>query len=175
MAVTTTEAHVNIALYLKSKINSTYLGIGRSSEWDDEENPPVPTPDTQELDEPIGYKRVNTASLCRRLGQSEEASYPNVTYLGEEWELIPDNLAHEEEATYVYYEAEIQAGELPSGEYRQVGIFTNLIPEEGVNKLNLLPEEVAETGTLEFYENRRMMSRLPESNTIERFIVSTDI
>lgn len=172
MAVTTTKAHVNIALYLKNKISSTYLGIGRKEPWDDEEFPPAPDKGREELDSPIGYKKVNLVSLCRRIEDESEATYPTTTYRGEVWELIPDDKAYEEGATEVYFETRVFGNEIATGEYRQVGIFTGLEPVEGVTKPNLKPSEVKDVGTLEFFENRPRQNRTENTNIVERFIIS---
>lgn len=172
MAITTTKAHVNIALYLKNKINSTYIGLGRKTPWDDEENPPTPDKARTKLDSPIGYKKVNLVSLCRRVESEEVATYPTTTYRGEIWELVPDDVAHEEGVTDVYFEARVFGDEIASGEYRQVGIFTELEPKEGVTKPNLMPSEVKDVGTLEFFENRQRQNRTTNTNIVERFIIS---
>lgn len=172
MAVTTTKAHVNIALYLKSKISSTYLGIGGSKPWDDEENPPAPDRSTVALTDPIGYKKVNLVSLCKRVPSDEDASHNTVNYRGEIWELVPDEEAHKKEATHIYFETKILGAELPAGEYRQVGIFTDLEPTEDLSKPVLMPEEVEDVGTLEFFENRQRQNRTKETNIVERFIIS---
>lgn len=172
MAVTTTKAHVNMALYLKNKVSSTYLGIGGSDAWEDEENPPTPERSRTKLETPIGYKKVNTVSLCKRVESEEDASHNTINYRGEVWELIPDKEAQEQQATHVYYETRIVGSELPVGEYRQVGIFTDLKTKGDVGKPNLLPSEVTDVGTLEFFENRQRQNRTKDTNIVERFIIS---
>lgn len=177
LAVTTTRAHVNIALYLMDKINTTYLGIGKPTEWDDDENPPVPNESINKLTETIGYKKIQKMSLCKHVENEESTEYPTVTYMGQVWALIPRELAYDEEATHVFFETRIQGGDFPPGPYRQVGIFTGLKPEDenNRNKPVLLPHEVKDRGTLEFYDNRPHQNRTADTTLIERFIVSTKL
>lgn len=172
MAITTVAARVSIALFIKSKINSTFIGIGGTEPWENEKLPPEPDQHQKEILTPVGYKKVDKVSLCRRIEREEDAIYPIVHYRGEVWELIPDDKAFEEEATFVYFEAYIRGTEMPQGEYRQVGIFTDFKPKEGVTKAALSPEEVEDTGILEFFENRQRHNRTIETNVVERFIIS---
>lgn len=172
MAVTTTRAHVNMALHIKSKVKTTYLGIGGSEPWDDEDNPPIPERSREALETPIGYKKVNIVSLCSRVAEEEDASHNTVNYRGELWELIPDGEAHERGATHIYYETRIVGEELPTGAYRQVGIFTDLEAVSGSPTPALLPAEVTDPGTLEFFDNRQAQNRTKETNIVERFIIS---
>jgi len=174
MAITTTNAHVNVALYLKNKVESTYIGIGRTSEWENDSTPPQPTRDETSLDETIGYKKVDTASLCRKLSRGEETNYSTVTYQGEEWALVPDEQAYEEQATHVYFEGTIEGNELPLGLYRQVGIFTGLEPNEGETNEALTPDKVMNQGLLEAIENRPPYNRVEQTRIVERFIFSTN-
>lgn len=172
MAVTTIKSHINMALFLKDKQQTTYLGLGGGSPWEDEKNPPLADPLDSKLKDPIGYKKVDKVSLCRRVNSIEDASYSTILYHGELWEMVPDSEAYNLHATHIYYETEVVKSDFPLGEYRQVGIFTGLEPSEGITKPNLLPDEVKDLGTLEFFENRQRQNRTPDTRIIERFIIS---
>lgn len=176
MAIITRSSQVDVALYLMEKIDSVYLGLGRTSAWDDEDNPPVPDRETEHLDELIGLKKINRMFLCKLATGGGDSGFDTIEYMGETWELIPNSLAHEEGATHVFFEARIEGSELPVGKYRQVGIYTGVTPEEGVspNKATLLPEEVQDFGILEFYDNRQLQNRTADTTILERFIVSTE-
>lgn len=56
MAVTTLKGHVSRALDFYNKPD-IYMGIGKTTPWEDEYNPPTPAT-TDELTEPAGYKKV---------------------------------------------------------------------------------------------------------------------
>lgn len=174
MAIATLNAHVHFALEAYKQLNKAYLVIGKTSPWDNEENPPTESESTDSLLEIIGYKRLKQYSLARPLKQEETAddiSYPVVTYAGLEWALIPTDKAYEEGARWLYISAEIEPSDFPYGEYRQVGIQTNVQPKQGINKPNLLPSEVADEGTLLFYENREPQNRTSSVYVLEQFMV----
>lgn len=172
MAVTTIGSRVSIAKYLKSKIGSTYIGIGGKDPWPEEGYPPKPSETAEDLITPIGYKKVDKVSLCRKITDPEQAKYHVEKYQGEYWEMIPDEEAYREEATYVYFEAYIKSEDFTLGEYRQVGIFTGLKPKEGVFSDTLEPHEVEDVGLLEIVENRERHNRTRVTNILERFIVN---
>lgn len=175
-ATATLNSHVYAALMLHEQRDSTYLAIGRTSAWTDEGNPPIATPEVNKLDEVIGYKKIRQFSLARPLreGESPEtAPYPVITYRSTSWMLVPREVAYEEGARYLYLEAELLSDEFPLGMYRQVGVHFGLEPNKGITKQNLLPEEVADTGTLHFYENRKPQNRTSNAHILEQFIVRT--
>lgn len=168
----TTQAHVDAALYLKNKAATTYMALGKTSAWTNENIPPIPTESKTTLDELIGFKKMDTVSLCRPLAANETTAYPTISYNSQTWVLVPDAAAQTEKACYVYYEVKIKGTDLPTGEYRQVGVFTDLTRKTGVTKTNLLPTEVQSRGLLQFYDNRRRQNRTEQVTVIERFIVT---
>ncbi|WP_212680096.1 hypothetical protein, partial [Salmonella enterica] len=95
--------------------------------------------------------------------RGEETNYSTVTYQGEEWALVPDEQAYEEQATHVYFEGTIEGNELPLGLYRQVGIFTGLEPNEGETNEALTPDKVMNQGLLEAIENRPPYNRVEQT------------
>ncbi|AGI11439.1 hypothetical protein QLX41_gp082 [Listeria phage LMTA-94] len=170
MAIATYNAHVYAALNLKSKIDTTFMAIGKTTAWTDETNPPEPDPNATGLTEVIGYKKLKTMSLCRPQRTGETPTLPTVSYGNKTWVLVPDAQAYTEGAKWLYCEAEFVGDELPVGTYRQVGVFTDLAPKSGVTKPNLLPSEVANVGVLQFFENKQFQNRTPQVTARERFV-----
>lgn len=167
MTTTTLNAHVDVALYLKDKLVSGYVGLGKTSPWVNEDNPPKPEKDKEVLDELIGLKKPKTVSICRPLREGETTNNPTVQYLGKDWVLVSDDEAKKEEAYYVYVEAEINPRDFPEGTYRQVGVYSNV----NESKTVLSAEEAEGKGLLEFYENRPPYNRKGNVKIVERFIV----
>lgn len=172
MAIATTDARVTASLSYVDKMDSSYLAIGKTTPWLNENAPPTEDPNTSVLQEVIGYKKVDKVSLCKPLGTDESTSYPTITYGGKKYALIPRDKAYQEKATLVYYETVLLGTELPNGTYRQVGIHTGLVPKAGVTKRALLPTEVQSTGILQFFENKEQQNRTAEVKISEKFILS---
>lgn len=172
MAVATYNSHVESAKYFLDKNATTYLAIGKTSAWSDEENPPQDDPNATKLDEVIGYKKADKVSLCRPLVSGEETTFTKIVYGNKTWVLVPKEKATEEGAKWLYAHATIEADDLPLGMYRQVGVHVDLTPSGGIAKLNLLPSEVGSTGTLMAIDNREPQNRIASSSVEEAFILA---
>lgn len=170
MPTATITAYVDSALALLEKASSTYLAIGKTSEWENENIPPMPEADLTNIQELIGFKKMDNISLCRPLGDTETTNYPTVDYRGSTWVLIPKEEAHAEKAYWLYFATTITGTELPTGEYRQVGVYTGL--KTTTDKEALLPTEVTDNGNLQFYDNRQQFNRTDKITVTERFIIS---
>lgn len=171
MAISTYNSHIDVAKYYAGLQSSTFFVIGRTTAWSNEEAPPTPDPKTKNIEEVIGYKQASVVSLCRPIREEEEPAYETVEYGDRTWVLIPEDKAFEEEAKWLYYYTEIKGDELPTGFYRQVGVYVNLEANTEISKPNLLPGEVKEKGTLVLFDNRQPMNRVEKGTSIERFIV----
>lgn len=171
MYQSTLVSHIAAAIELQKRNSGAYMVFGKTSAWDNDNNPPLEVEDTEAISEVIGYKKVNKFSLARPIKAGETPAYPTVTYGGQQWVLIPVDKAYEEKARWIYIEAELLPEDFPFGEYRQVGIHLDLTPKSGVNKNNLLPAEVQTTGQLQFYENRKPQNRTASVYVQEQFVI----
>lgn len=168
MAITTVYGHCASALNFFENTQD-YIGIGRVSEWADEENPPAPDPETLQLDEIIGVKKI----LTKYMVVPDEAG--SIIYRDTRWRPISADLetVREEKCHWVFVETTINYDELPLYPFRQVGIFTHLEPEENIlpGQYNLLPAEVADFGFLEVMENRLVVTRqMDQKETISMIL-----
>lgn len=157
MAVTTIHAHVNRAKEFSLR-DDVYFAIGKSSPWADDNNPPDEDFQAIELDDIIGYKKVETAYLVRPVKEDETA---DIQYREEGWMIVPYDKAIKEGSRWVYLKTNMLYNELPLGYYRQVGIYTGVVKEVNVppGQDNLLPGEVSNTGILEVLDNRQPSNR----------------
>lgn len=174
MAKSTLNSHIDSAIQLQKRADEAYLVFGKTTAWADEENPPEEEQDVSEISEVVGYKKLKKFSLARPMKANEtedNVKYPVVTYRSQKWVLIPVSEAFTEGARWVYAEAELHPDEFPLGMYRQVGIHLGLVPNTGVVKHNLFPNEVRDKGILHFYENREPQNRTSNSYALEQFLI----
>lgn len=159
---------------MQKRADSAYLVFGKTSEWDNDRNPPNEDERTEKISEIIGYKKLSQFSLARPMKEGETESntdYPVITYKDMKWVLIPSDKAYEEEARWLYAEAEILPSDFELGMYRQVGVHLDLEPKSGVTKLNLNPDDVKNEGVLQFFENREPQNRGNTVYVLEQFMV----
>ncbi len=146
MGVTTYAGRARRALLHKQ--NSVYwVGIGRTTAWNDEQAPPDPQPGSADFEEPIIYVKPTNVSLCKIVSTGED-----ITHLGTKYAFVPDANAIAESARFMYIFARFDptAGQ-PFGNFRQIGVFSNLVPAEGHEGDSwLAPENVNDEGMLEF-------------------------
>lgn len=169
VAVKTKDFGVSRAIEFFNK-DDIYFGIGKSSEWkasdydetetipsDPEKQPPL-TRETTNLEEVIGYRKVDYMYL---VVPHDGSTVPDGTVIIDfdtsvQWRAVSPDMAVEEGARYVYIETTIQPSDFPEGEYRQVGVFSGLTKKDSVpvGRIVLSPDEVESQGTLEIIDNR---------------------
>ena len=170
LATATIQSYVENALRIREQANNTFLALGKTSPWENESMPPVAEEDVTDLQELVGFKRMDNVSLCRPVHEGEGTSYPKVSYKGTTWALIPDGEAHNEGAYHIYFTCRVDENDLPSGEYRQVGVYTNIESDKDI----LLPDDSnLEDRTLFFYDNRERFNRTDRVTVTESFIINT--
>ena len=171
MAIATYNSSVELAKYLVSKADSTYLTIGKTTPWSNETKPPQPDENTTALQEVIGYKKATKVTLVRPFQSPQDDEKDTISYGNKELVIVPTEKATEEGAKWLYLESEVVGEELPLGTYRQVGFVIDLVPKTGINKFNLLPSEVENTGTLMFFDNKQFQNRTEQVTSKERMVI----
>jgi len=165
----TIQSYVENALRIREQSDRTYLALGKTSPWENENIPPVAEENVEDLQELVGFKKMDTVSLCKELPEGATTSYPTVKYRGKTWKLVPDADAHSEEAYHVFFSTVITGDDLPLGEYRQVGVYTNIVSDATI----LLPDSTDLSGrTLFFYDNRERFNRTDRVTVTESFIIN---
>lgn len=154
MAVTTIKGHVSRALDFFNKPN-IYLGIGRTTPWEDDSNPPRPQ-STDDLTEVAGYKKAESIFMVKPDDKGE------LTYRNQKWKIIPIDKALEEGARWVYVSTFVAYSELPTKiSYRQVAAISGLQMNDDVpaGQMSLLPNQVKNVGITEVLDNRTPIYR----------------
>lgn len=157
MAITTLKGHVSRAMNFYD-IESMWFVVGHKTEWPDgDDYPPVPR-NTDEIEGPLAYKKVESRFLCRPATQEEHGE---INYRGASWKIIDRGNAPEEGARWVYVMTTLAYEELPTDiVYRQMGLVTNLVPTAGhETDVVLEPEDVDDSGLLEILDNREPVYR----------------
>ncbi|WCS68734.1 hypothetical protein Goe19_00930 [Bacillus phage vB_BsuM-Goe19] len=157
MAITTIGAHVSRALDFFGK-QDIYFAIGRTSPWEDDNNPPSPNSDMTSLDELIGFKKLDSIQLV----VPDDSG--TISYRESNWKPVAKEEAYTKKAKWVYIETTIKYDELPLGFYRQIGVYTGLVIKKDVDlgKTALLPDDVENAGVLEVVDNRKPSNRLED-------------
>lgn len=154
MAIKTTRHHVQQALRFYGATGK-YFGIGRTTPWANESEPPDEDASLAGLDEPIGYKPIATVQFAvpDPAGAFE--------YQGSFWRLVNPEDAVTEGAFYLYITTTITPDDLPVDiTYREMGVFSGLEPAPGAPGGVLLHAQVASVGTLEMIERRPPVYRV---------------
>lgn len=171
--VITDRSHVQSALDFKTLyLPNTYIGIGRTTPWSDEQNPPACDPAANQISEVIGYKLVSSFTLVRPPNAGETIPENAIIYRDTPWIIISDEQAYLQNATYVYISADIVGDELPLATFRQTGLYLNLIPNSGVTQPNLIPSQVQSYGILKGYVNDVPVTRTVGQTTTLEFLLS---
>lgn len=148
MAIVTLKGHVNRAKRFLEE-ESIYVGIGRTTPWDENDTPPLPATDS-ELEEPQGYKKIETKTLVI---PDEEGT---IVYRNTKWSAVTEEEAFAKGARWCYVSVWFEYDELPTNiQYRQVGLFTGLKTTEDVppGQYALTPDQVEDQGVLEVIDN----------------------
>lgn len=167
MGVTTYQGRSRRALL--NKQNSTYwVGIGRTTAWDNESNPPSPSPSASGIEEAIVFKKPSIVSLCKTV-----ASGGDFTHLSQDYAYVDDADAIADGARYLYLSTTFDpsSGE-PYGDFRQVGVFSNITPATGYESATYLaPANVTASGVLEYLDNTTVATMGPTRQEVIEIVI----
>lgn len=126
-----------------------HYGIGRTSPWPDEINPPSPDRTALQIEEVIGFKQITTLELV----------YPDalgiINYRGQNFSISDEANAFTNNARFVYLSGQLVEDQFPLTTFRQIGIVSGLTPTSDI----VLPGSVVDSGTLEGIDNRTPIHR----------------
>ena len=138
---------VDAALKLKNDLN-LWVAIGQTTAWANEAAPPAEDINAQTVSGVVVYKRVETTSVC----------VPDlnglVVFQTQKYTLIQDINALSAVARYTYLKTSLNYTEVPVVTFRQVGVFSGLVPSAGFTTADiLLPTQIVSPGRLLFVAN----------------------
>jgi hypothetical protein len=170
-ALFTNNQRILNALSLKQE-NNLYLAIGRTTPWDDEDNPDTPLVTQTEIEELIYIKKINVKHLIID-DDPYDAYGPDVEVGGYGYTFVDDANAFIQTAMGVYFSNTIYFGDIAPTDitYRQVGILLN--PKDALGALltdgEYLAASVADQGELLYVDNRTYITR--DASQSEKFEV----
>lgn len=143
---------------------SKYILIGRSTAWQNELIPPIPTGDEEQLEELIGGKLVQNQWYVKMLtNPTEEEKEAGVYYKGHYYYRTVDPAdAVAKGCTDIILYAGLDRDELPLITYRQVGLQVQVehsAPTVTASQFN----SITNKGNLEVIENRKPQTRAEDS------------
>lgn len=113
----------------------------------------------------IGFKKVSVKYLV------VPDSSGTITYNSQKYLIVDPTDARDLNARWVYVETEFDYSELPIQPFRQLGIFSNLVRNNGVTADILLPNQISSTGSLVVLDNRKVIYRSTEQREIISYII----
>jgi hypothetical protein len=127
-----------------------YMAIGRTSAWVDENDPPSPTGEETNVEEIIGFKKVDQEILV-----VQDSVGGTLNFRGQKWRELPVGDIYTEECHWIYVSASLYGDSLPLDTFRQIGLYSGLTPHQDyVGNDYLLPYQVEDRGVLEIIGNR---------------------
>lgn len=165
IGVTTYGGRVKKALAMKNG-DQLWMAIGRTTPWANETSPPSPTPGSTDIEEAICFVQPSQVSLCKEVDETTYNGLPSdqrATIAGLFFEFVADVDAYTENARFLYIRGifDPSLGH-PVDVFRQVGVFSGLIPAAGYEAATYLsPDNVDDRGLLEYIENGEYVNMTP--------------
>lgn len=155
-AVATKQAQAYIAKMLYEQAPSIYLGLGKSTPWNDENNVPDNDPTATALDEPIAYTKAQDVALCTKLDKVEQGA---ITVGSTSYKPIANTDEINVDAVYIYAASTFSYEDLQKDtQFRQVGMFIGFKPKADVKNTIILPTQVEKQGTLVSILNSKLVN-----------------
>lgn len=156
--------------WMRSELSYRFIGIGKTSPWPDENNPPYPDENATDVVELVGLQRIDSYKYAKPIEnpttlQKKTAVY----YKGVYYQTTQDfNVAKQGEYTSVLCEATLDRDTIPAIPvgitFRQVGLYVGVNATEdeiryGITREQWLNKSEADRGTLEVVDNRPPLGR----------------
>lgn len=169
--------------WLKTDLAYRFIAIGRTSPWEDDNNPPYPEETQTEVTELIGLQRVDSYKYAKVIpNPTTLQKKTGVYYKGLYYAVTQDTqVALDEGYTSIMVQVTLDRDtieSIPVGvTFRQVGLYVgvNATPAQiqyGITRAewdNMLPED---KGTLEVIDNRMPLGR--QDNQMEEIYILLD-
>jgi hypothetical protein len=167
MILTPLSRSCNAIRFIQANGNSVWAVLGQSSPWEDDSNPPAPSPTATTENSPFAAFQA-TAQWVYENGESGTYAFVDTngnTHLYSVYATAADVIAGQ--GTIVMLTATASGANLSALEasFRQVGFATSLVPASGYESDTFLAAAHIESwGNLETLENRVPVSIISESS-----------
>jgi hypothetical protein len=154
--VATRVAQAYIARNLAQQQATMYIGLGKSSSWNDENNVPASDYNATALDEPIAYTKAQKVFLCKPVLDPKEG---NLIVGGVSYKTVSLDADIDPSACYLYATTDFSYADLQKEiQFRQVGLFVNFIPKANVTSIIVTPAQVDKLGTMLSIQNSKLVN-----------------
>lgn len=159
--------------WVDSNLSYRFVGIGRTTPWNDENNPPYPDEKMTEVTELIGLQRIDSYKYAKVIqNPTTLQKKTGVYYKGLYYSVTQDkNVAIQDGYTSVICEVTLDRDTIeaiPIGvTYRQVGLYIGVKAtadeiKYGITRAEWNNKPAADKGTLEIVDNRPPIGRLAD-------------
>lgn len=156
--------------WMNTDLSYRFIGIGRTSPWSDENNPPVPDEKQTEITELIGLQRVDSYKFAKVIpNPTTLQKKTGIYYKGLYYSVTQDsNIALAEGYTSVMVQVTLDRDTVESipvdVTFRQVGLYVgvNASADEikyGITRAQWDNKPEADRGMLEVIDNRKPLGR----------------
>lgn len=152
-----------------------WVAIGRTEAWSNELSPPTPSRGTDDIDTPIVFVRPTILTMARVVSKADYDLAPagqkatvTIEKVDTYYVFVADEDAPDEYARFLYYRAEFNPVQgIPVDQFRQIGVYTKLVPAAGYEGANwLAPENVQDRGRLAYHDNGEFVNMSPSGPVV---------
>jgi hypothetical protein len=132
-------------------LSNIYVGVGRTTAWEDENDPPTPSSNIEEIEELLIYKKPDKIAFI--VPDEDEGT---ITVLGNKYRELTLEEARTLQSRLMLISVTFSTSDFGGiANYRQLGVFAYVIPTTGNEaKTVLLPEEIDDPGYPIHFANR---------------------
>lgn len=146
---------------------SIWVGLGRTSPWANEQEPPKPSRSQTSVEELFAMKLVDGAFLVVPDENGKIIGKNGVTY-----RQVTDQEGLDLQTPYLCLRFIIETDEFQLISYRQVGVYVDAIPDQGFSSFSALtPDKFQTLGRLYYLDNGLLETRYP--NTRHEIVIVT--
>jgi len=144
-----------------------WLGLGKTTVWDYDMDPPDLTGDEIEVEELFGYiisKIEVEEGVFKNYAHVTRDSNGEILYRDRKYRMVDDADIYTENAYHLLFQITLPIDEFTDvDKYRQAGLFLNLQPATGYEDEDILaPNEVEDSGEFYALSNFRPIERIPD-------------
>lgn len=159
--------------WMNSDLSYRFVGIGKTSAWPDDNNPPYPSETMTEVTELVGLQRIDYYKYAKVIeNPTTLQKKTSVYYKGLYYATTQDfNVAQQEGYTSILCKITLDRDTvqaIPIGiTFRQVGLYVGVNATEdeikyGITREQWLNKSQADRGTLEVVDNRLPLGRMSD-------------
>lgn len=136
MPIVTNTGCVRLCKLMKDNF-TFWFGVGRTTPWTNESNPPQETANTTVISEIQGFKRVEQVLYV------VPDNNGTIIFKGQKYRVVNEQNIYTDGARYLYFSAWLMFDDFPVVTFRQTGLFVDVVPQSGYENYDiLLPTQV---------------------------------